>query len=115
MAAATAAFVALKPGDHVVAPKVMYWSLRNWLANSAGNLGLEVGFFAGDDLGALRTAVRPGKTKLVWIETPATPLWTVTDIAAATEIAHGAGARLAVDSTAATPVPTRRLLLAPTS
>jgi cystathionine gamma-synthase len=43
----------------------------------------------------------------VWIETPANPLWTVTDIAAAAEIAHDAGALLAVDSTAATPVLTR--------
>ena len=31
MSAATAVFLALSPGDHVVAPKVMYWSLRNWL------------------------------------------------------------------------------------
>src|SRR6476659_2190841 len=33
MAAATAVFQALAPGDHVVAPAVMYWSLRNWLKN----------------------------------------------------------------------------------
>jgi cystathionine gamma-synthase len=111
MGAATAAFLALEPGSHAVAPKVMYWSLRNWLANAARNLGLTVEFFAGDDLAALRAAVRPGKTKLVWIETPANPLWTVTDIAAAAEIAHAAGARLAVDSTAATPVLTQPLAL----
>jgi cystathionine gamma-synthase len=35
MAAATAVFQALAPGDHVLAPKVMYWSLRNWLKNFA--------------------------------------------------------------------------------
>ena len=35
MAAATAVFQALAPGDHVLAPKVMYWSLRNWLMNFA--------------------------------------------------------------------------------
>lgn len=35
MSAATAVFLALKPGDHVVAPKVMYWALRNWLMNDA--------------------------------------------------------------------------------
>jgi cystathionine gamma-synthase len=111
MAAATAAFLALEPGSHVVAPKVMYWSLRNWLANAAGNLGLNVDFFSGEDLQTLRAAIRPGSTKLVWIETPANPLWNVTDIAAAAEIAHAAGARLAVDSTAATPVLTQPLAL----
>jgi cystathionine gamma-synthase len=111
MAAATAVFLALKPGDHVLAPRVMYWSLRNWLANAARGWGLDVEFIAMEDPAALRAAVRPGKTKLVWIETPANPLWTITDIAAAAEAAHSAGARLAVDSTAATPVLTRPLAL----
>ena len=111
MAAATAVFLALKPGDHVLAPKVMYWSLRNWLANAARGWGLDVEFIAMEDSAALRAAVRPGKTKLVWIETPANPLWTITDIAAAAEAAHSAGALLAVDSTAATPVLTRPLSL----
>jgi cystathionine gamma-synthase len=111
MAAATAVFLALKPGDHVLAPRVMYWSLRNWLANAARGWGLYVEFIAMEDPAALRAAVRPGKTKLVWIETPANPLWTITDIAAAAEAAHSAGALLAVDSTAATPVLTRPLSL----
>jgi cystathionine gamma-synthase len=111
MAAATAVFQALDPGDHVVAPQVMYWALRNWLATEAKRWGLAVDFVAVADLDALRDAVQPGRTKLVWIETPANPLWTVTDIAAAAEIAHAAGARLAVDSTVASPAHTRPLAL----
>ena len=111
MAAATAVFQALDPGDHVVAPRVMYWALRSWLATEAKRWGLRVDFVETDDLAALEAAVRPGETKLVWIETPANPLWTITDIAAAAEIAHRAGARLAVDSTAASPVHTRPLAL----
>ena len=55
--------------------------------------------------------MRPGKTRLLWIETPANPVWSITDIAACAEIAHAAGARLAVDSTVATPVLTRPLEL----
>jgi len=90
---------------------VMYWSLRNWLANAAREWGLETDFVAIDDPAVLRAAIRPGRTKLVWIETPANPLWTITDIAATAELAHAAGARLAVDSTAATPVLTRPLAL----
>ncbi len=111
MAAATAAFQALAPGDHVVAPKVMYWALRNWLTGFARQWGLAVDLVDTDRLDDLRAAMRPGKTRLVWIETPANPTWVVTDIAAAAEIAHAAGARLAVDSTVATPVLTRPLAL----
>jgi cystathionine gamma-synthase len=111
MAAATAVFQALNPGDHIVASKVMYWALRSWLMTEAVRWGLAVDFVETDNLDALRAAVVPGRTKLVWIETPSNPLWTITDIAAAAEIAHAAGARLAVDSTTASPVHTRPLAL----
>jgi cystathionine gamma-synthase len=104
MAAATAVFMALKPGDHVVAPKVMYWGLRNWLQGFATDWGLKIEFVDAGDNAAIARAVQPGKTKLVWIETPANPTWVVTDIAVTAQIAHAAGARLAVDSTVATPV-----------
>lgn len=109
MAAATAAFMSLKPGDHVIAPAVMYWSLRNWLKTYATEWGLRVSFVAMDDGAAVAAAMRPGETKLVWVETPANPLWQVSDIAAIAKIAHQAGARLAVDSTVATPVHCRPL------
>ena len=111
MAAATAVFQALAPGDHVLAPKVMYWSLRNWLLNFASHWGLEVELVDMGDTTALAAALRPGKTRLVWIETPANPLWTITDIEAVVMLAHAAGAVVAVDSTVATPVLTRPLAL----
>ena len=111
MAAATACFMALEPGDHVVVPKVMYWSLRNWLANFATRWSLKVEFVDMDRLDLAKAAVRPGATKLLWAETPANPLWTISDIAALADLAHGAGARLAVDSTCATPVFSRPLEL----
>ena len=104
MAAATAVFQALQPGDHVLAPKVMYWSLRNWLAGFASSWGLDVELIDMTDPAAVRSAIRPGATKLVWVETPANPLWTITDIASTAEIVHAAGALIAVDSTSATPV-----------
>jgi cystathionine gamma-synthase len=111
MSAASACFLALAPGDHVVAPKVMYWSLRSWLAGFATQWGLKVEFVDADKLDAIAAAVKPGATKLVWLETPANPTWSVTDIAGAAEIAHKAGAMLAVDSTVATPVLTRPIEL----
>lgn len=111
MAAATAAILALDAGDHVVAPRVMYWALRRWLAEGAARLGIEVDFVEMDDLSKLQAAIRPRQTKLVWAEIPANPLWTITDIAAAAEIAHCAGARLVVDSTVASPFHTQPLSL----
>ncbi|HJE25910.1 MAG TPA: aminotransferase class V-fold PLP-dependent enzyme [Methylorubrum populi] len=111
MAAATAVFCALERGDHVVAPEVMYWGLRRWLRQEAPRLDLTVDFVAMEDPEAVRAAIRPGKTRLVWIETPGNPLCTIADIAAITAIAREAGALVAVDSTAVSPVLTRPLTL----
>jgi cystathionine gamma-synthase len=111
MAAASTVFQALAPGDHVIAPQVMYWGLRHWLLSFARPWGLEVELIDTGDLAALSAALRPGRTKLVWLETPANPTWAIADIAAAADLAHEAGARLAVDGTAATPVLTRPLAL----
>jgi cystathionine gamma-synthase len=111
MAAATTAFLALPRPAHVVAPTAMYWGLRNWLMEDAPGHGLEASFVDAGDSGALRAALRPGRTRLVWIETPSNPLWSITDIADAARIAHAAGALLAVDSTVPTPVLTRPLTL----
>jgi cystathionine gamma-synthase len=111
MAAATAVFQALSPGDHVVAPKVMYWSLRKWLLTFAFQWGIGVDLVDMTDLVALKCAMRPGSTKIVWIETPANPLWDITDIAGAADIVHAAGARLVADSTVATPVLTQPIAL----
>ena len=111
MAAATACFQALRPGDHVLVPQVMYWSLRNWLAAFGADWGVDVESIDMTSPAALRAALRPGRTRLVWVETPANPLWSITDIADAAAAAHAAGALLAVDSTVATPVFTRPLAL----
>jgi cystathionine gamma-synthase len=111
MAAATAVFQALQPGDHVLAPKVMYWALRNWLLGFASDWGLQIELVDMTDLGAVQLALQPGKTKLIWIETPGNPTWTITDIAAMAKLAHSIGARLAVDSTCATPLLTQPLSL----
>ena len=73
MAAATTVFQALSPGDHVIAPQVMYWGLRHWLLTFARPWGLEVELIDTSDLTALAAAIRPGRTKLVWLETPTNP------------------------------------------
>jgi cystathionine gamma-synthase len=111
MTAATTAFLALPRPAHVIAPRVMYWALKLWLADDAPSHGITTTFIDGANLDDMRVAIRPGETKLIWIETPANPLWTVTDIRGAADLAHGAGALLAVDSTVATPVLTRPIAL----
>jgi cystathionine gamma-synthase len=107
MAAATAVFQCLLPGDHVLVSRVLYWGVRKWLAEFALTWGLDVEFADTTDLGALGSAIRPGRTRLVWVETPANPMWEITDLAAVCELAHAAGARVAIDNTVATPVLTR--------
>jgi cystathionine gamma-synthase len=107
MAAATAIFQSLLPGDHVVVSRILYWGVRKWLAEFAIAWGLDVEFVDTTDLVQVSAAIRPGRTRLLWVETPANPMWDITDIAAVTQIAHAADVRVAVDSTAASPVLTR--------
>src|SRR6185437_13626876 len=111
MSAAIALVLSLGPGAHVVAPKGMYWALRAWLTNEAPALGISVDFVEAEDLQALAAALKPGTTKLVWLETPSNPMWGVSDIEGAARAAHSAGAILAVDSTCATPVFTQPIAL----
>ncbi len=111
MAATTTAFLAVERPAHVVAPTAMYWGLRQWLIEDAPSHGLDVTFVDAGDHRALRAAIRPGRTRLVWIETPSNPTWTITDIGEAASCAHHAGALLAINSTVPTPVLTRPLML----
>jgi cystathionine gamma-synthase len=107
MAAATAVFQSLLPGDHVLVSRVLYWGVRKWLAEFALTWGLDVEFADTSDPTALAAAMRPGRTRLLWVETPANPMWEITDLAAVCELAHSAGVRVAVDNTVPTPVLTR--------
>jgi cystathionine gamma-synthase len=104
MAAAVSLFLSLPKPAHIIAPKVMYWSLRNWLGTEAAGFGIEATFVDTTDTDLIARAIRPGETKLVWLETPANPLWQISDIPAVAAIANWGGAALAVDSTCATPV-----------
>ena len=111
MAAAAAAFGTLTRGDHVVIQQPVYYGVARWLEGPGAALGLGTTTVDGSDLAAFESAIVPGLTKLVWLETPANPTWALTDIAAVAAIAHRAGALVAVDSTVATPVLSRPLAL----
>lgn len=111
MSAAMAIVQTLKPGDHIVAPKVMYWGLRKWLVHFCDRWGLQLDQFDSSDPESLAKTVVHGKTKLVWVESPTNPTWDVIDIASAAHIAHSVDALLVVDSTVATPVLTQPIKL----
>jgi cystathionine gamma-synthase len=111
MAASIAIFQSLVPGDHVLVARMLYWGVRKWLAEFAVTWGLDVEFVDTSDLAALQRAVRPGKTRLLWVETPANPTWEITDLAAVSRIAHAGNIRVVVDNTVSTPVLTRPIEL----
>ena len=109
MSACTAVIEHLPTGAHVVAPKVMYHGVLAQLQSYEANGRIELSSYSAGNLEELAAAVRPGKTNLVWAETPNNPDWQVTDIAAAAEIAHSAGAKLLTDCTGTPPNLTRAL------
>ncbi len=111
MAAVVTLMETLETGDHVVAPTIMYHEGMNWIHRLCEKRGIEATFFDTTDPAALADAVRPGQTRIVWVESPTNPNWDVIDIAQTARIAHDAGAILAVDCTASPPSTTQALAL----
>jgi cystathionine gamma-synthase len=93
----------LRSGDHVVIPDDAYGGTYRLIARVAGPFGVEHSAAHLADLDGVRAAIRPGRTRLIWVETPTNPLLTVADIAAIAQLAHEVGALLVVDNTFATP------------
>ena len=92
----------LSAGDHVVCGEGVYGGTFRLFSRVIARMGLEFTFVDSGSLDEIRAAVRPG-TRLVHVETPTNPMMRLTDIAAAAEIAHAAGAWLSVDNTFASP------------
>ena len=109
-AAVTATFSLLRPGDHLLAPAECYHGTLAQIRMLFASHGIEFGLFEGRRVADLEACWRPN-TRLVWVETPSNPLLGITDIAAFAAHAHRLGARLAVDSTFATPLAQRPLNL----
>jgi cystathionine gamma-synthase len=91
------------PGGHVVIPDDAYGGTYRLFARVLSKWGVENTPTALGDVDAVREAVRPGTTSLIWCETPTNPLLNIADIEALAAVAHGAGARLVVDNTFASP------------
>eukprot|EP00727_Mastigamoeba_balamuthi_P000033 m51a1_g10026 putative methionine gamma-lyase (310) ;mRNA; f:104488-105417 len=94
----------LRSGDHIVCSKIMYGPSVTMLNGIYSRFGVACSVVDTSDVAAVRAALRPGQTRVVYVETPGNPMGTVSDIRACAEAAHGAGALLVVDSTFASPV-----------
>ena len=92
-----------RPGDHVVIPDDAYGGTYRLFDKVEQAWGLAHSPAAVSDVDAVRAAIRPGETKLVWVETPTNPLLNIGDIEALASVAHDAGALLVVDNTFASP------------
>ncbi|VXC05655.1 cystathionine gamma-synthase [Nocardioides sp. AX2bis] len=92
-----------RPGDHVVIPDDAYGGTYRLFDKVEQAWGVEHTPAPVSDVEAVRAAIRPGTTKLVWCETPTNPLLNIGDIEALAAVAHEAGALLVVDNTFASP------------
>lgn len=92
----------LKSGDHVVCSQSVFGSTIKLLQGEFGKFGVESTFVSQTDVSQWKAAVRPN-TRLLFAETPTNPMTEVCDIQALADIAHEAGALLAVDNCLCSP------------
>ena len=103
LAAVNAVFQCLQSGDHILMPEVGYYASYKLAEEILGPWGLEVTQVDMTDLAAVEKAVQKN-TKLIWAETPANPMLSITDIKGLSAIAKKHGLKLGVDNTLGTPV-----------
>jgi O-succinylhomoserine sulfhydrylase len=99
----------LKAGDHVICSKAVFGSTVQLFSNVMGRFGVDTTYVAPDDPAAWAAAVRPGKTKLFYLETPSNPLTELADIEAISKVSRAAGATFAVDNCFCSPALQRPL------
>lgn len=102
---------ALKPGDHIVMGNDVYGGTHRLVSRVFVPWGVSLSTVEMSDLDAVRHAIRPDATKVLWVETPSNPLMKITDIAALAELGHEHGILVVVDNTFASPALQRPLEL----
>jgi len=103
MAATTALFQTLQPGDHLLLPHDVYYATSAMAETIMGKKGIEVGHTVMYDLKKVKKAIK-SNTALVWLESPSNPQLNISDIKKISKMAHKVDALCAVDNTWATPV-----------
>lgn len=103
MAAISTVFIALlQSGDHVVCSISVYGPTMTVLQTVFNKFNIESTFVDTDITEEIERAVKPN-TKIIYIETPANPVISITDLDAAANIAHRNNALLVVDNTFMSP------------
>ncbi len=111
MAAVTTVYMSfLSAGAHIVSTDAVYGASRGVLEKHFSRFGVQASFVDTSDLSAIAAALRP-ETRLLYVETPANPTITLTDIAACADLCRGRGIRLVVDNTFCSPYLQRPLEL----
>ena len=101
----------LRPGDHVIYDTGTYYEFAAGIRGFGAQWGIDTEAVDLTDLEAVRIAVRPGRTRVVWAECPRNPMWRVPDIKGLSGVVHTADAALLVHATVATPMLCRPLTL----
>ncbi|MFV2019840.1 cystathionine gamma-synthase [Micromonospora sp. LOL_023] len=92
-----------RPGDHVIIPDDAYGGTFRLFARVAQRWGLTWTAARISDVDAVRAAIRPDETRMIWAETPTNPLLGIADVAALASLARDRRALLVVDNTFASP------------
>lgn len=103
VAAATAVFQSLDPGDHVLMPDDVYSGNRRLVKELMARWGMKSDFIPMSGTGRVEEAITP-QTRLIWVETPSNPMLNITDIRGVCDIAAGRDIAVLVDNTFLTPV-----------
>ena len=111
MAAVAAVFRTVPNGASVLVQSQIYWGTTAWIRDFCTRREITLHEVEASDTGALTAACQTHRPALVWVETPSNPWLRIVDVAAAASAAREVGARLIVDSTAATPVLSQPLAL----
>src|SRR3989454_2920237 len=110
MAGIDAVFRLLRPGDHVVLSEAVYGGVFRLSTQLLVHFGLEFSFVDTSMPDFVRNALRPN-TKMLYIETPANPTLSVTDISAISKLANERNLCVVVDNTFLSPYLQRPLEL----
>lgn len=106
MAAVSAVFQSLRPGDHILLPDDIYFNIYALVKEVFEPWQLEVSLVDMSSTEAIKAAIQP-HTRLIWLETPSNPQLKITDLEAVVALARENNCLVAVDNTWPTPVLTR--------
>jgi len=110
MAAINALLTLFKSGDHIITGRNVYGGTFRLFERILKNFGLEFTYVDTTRLANVEEAIRKN-TRLLFLETPTNPIMEITDLAAASELAHRHGVLVAVDNTFMSPYLQRPLEL----